>query len=112
MDCRTENIKELEKIIDLKEKKMEELNKRLTDFTKAKIEYNESYNNNLVVTDFNDVIDGRVTDASKKAYIENSLKEELSKKKLLENDCECLMNIIKVLDDKVKLYSYAIEYLG
>ena len=111
MDCRSKNIKELEKIINSKAKNTEELNKKLTEFTQAKIEYNESYNKKLVETDFNEVIDGRVTDAGKKAYIENSLQEKLSLKKKLENDCECLKNNIKVDDDLIRLYSYAIEYL-
>ena len=110
MDCELENIKELQEIIKLKNTTMRELNLKLFDFTKASIEYNNAYNEKLTTLEFDTLIKGRVTDASKKAYIENILKEKLASKKELEVKCEQLKNQIKVLDDRIRLYEYAIKY--
>lgn len=110
MDCEIENIKELQKVIELKETKTKELNTKLYDLTKASILYNDAYNEKLTTLDFDDLIKGRVTDASKKAYIENILKEKLASKKEAEVECDKLKNQIKVLDDRIRLYEYAIKY--
>ena len=111
VDCKTENIKALEKIINIKEKTVNELNKKLKEYTTAKNKYAVSYNRLLITTNFSEVLDGRATDASKKAYIDDGLHEELKSKNSLDSECECLKNTIRVLDDKIRLYSQAIEYL-
>ena len=100
----------LDETITLKEKTITELNTKLGEFIEAKLDYTTKYNNKLITLDFNTLIDGRVTDAGKKACIDDALQTELREYKTLENDCEILKNTIKLCDDKISVYKRGLDY--
>lgn len=106
----TETFNEYERIVNLKKETVDELNKKLTELTKAKLKYTNEYNQRLIKVDFNTVLNGRVTDATKKAYLDNKLSKELDDYKTLETECDTLKNTIKCYDDKLNMLSRLSEY--
>jgi len=94
---------DLEAFLREKSKTTQKLNDALTNLTKLEISYETKSNELWVTTNFSEVIvESRPTVDMKKAYIDNELKDIVSKIKIERNNVEVLKNDLKVTNALIK----------
>ena len=94
--------------IEKKEKLNKELDKKLVQIVQLKLdESNERAE--LMSSNLNDKIDGKVTEKAKVAYCDKVLKGKIKAIDWLENDVAKIKRMINICEEKISAYKYMIR---
>lgn len=94
--------------IEKKEKLNKKLDKKLVQIVQLKLdESNERAE--LMSSNLNDKIDGKVTEKAKVAYCDKVLKGKIKAIDWLENDVAKIKRMINICEEKISAYKYMIR---
>ena len=105
------NIKKLEYMVGLKQKYNDLLNVKIHMLNELKFDYENKKSDLLLNTDWSKVIDGRVTNDLKEAYIREKSKEVLEKINTAEEDVNIIKKDIDLLNDYISIEKYSIRMI-
>ena len=105
------NIKKLEYMVGLKQKYNDLLNVKIHMLNELKFDYENKKSDLLLNTDWSKVIDGRVTNDLKEAYIREKSKEVLEKINVAEEDVNIIKKDIDLLNDYISIEKYSIRMI-
>lgn len=105
------NIKKLEHIVSLKQKYNYLLNVKIHMLNELKFDYENQKSDLLLNTVWSNVIDGKVTNDLKDAYIREKSKEILKKINTVKEDVNIIKKDIDLLNDYISIEKYCIRMI-